>query len=55
MCLCNGDETGCDNAKRDIEEYEKSDSSESDADDDSWTIWFIVPIGFNIEKVVVSC
>ena len=35
MCSCNGDETCCDNVKRDVEESETSDSSESDTDDDS--------------------
>jgi len=48
MCACNGDETCCDNVKRDVEESETSDSSESDTDDDSWTISFCVQIEFNI-------
>ena len=34
MCSCNGDETCFDNVKRDIEEYEKLDTSESDTDDE---------------------
>ena len=58
MCLCNGDET-CDNdehdvKKSDVEESETSDSSESDTGDDSWTIWFILQIEFDIKKMVVS-
>ena len=48
MCSCNSDETCCDNVKRDIEKYDKWDSSERTMK--VLNIWFIVSIELNIEK-----